>query len=247
MLNAILNLSRVALVGVATIVFVAPLQAPSITNPYEDPAGDHDDDDIENGLDICPFASFNNLYHEDELSKYGVEVINYDELISFFHNGIDWEAAFNEHRRWLDNFAGQIANIGSLYVMVQLQAEKIATNIVGWYGAKKPAHSFEAAQIKTTFDLHRFVDQNEKFAEKLMGIARAMSFELDLRPKTPEAEKPKKPGLGRMASPVLLISSLIYEAASNRYTAAGESSKKAYQFLISEKYRNRNFGSDPIK
>lgn len=243
MFNSVLNYSCLVLIGVVIMLFVMPLQA----NPFQIPDGDYDGDYIKNYEDICPFDPWVNDYHEAELTKHGVEVINYDELISFFHEAIDWDAEFHRHEHWLDNFSGQVSNVANFAAMARHKAEQIAVNIVGWYGTKKPAHSYALARIKKPSDLHRFVDQNEKFAEKLMGIARVMSLELDLRPKTPEAEKPKKPGLGRMASPVLLISSLIYEAASNRYAAAGESSKKAYKVLTSKKYRDREHHDDPVE
>ena len=135
MFNTILNYSRLALVGVATILFVTPLHTlPNNGSPYKYPDGDQDGDRIINKDDICPFSHYSNSKHKWELEKHGVVAINYDQLIEFISDGIDWDAEFHRHDSWIDNTGGQIGNVASvIYMVVLLQKPKtLPTDYFGY-------------------------------------------------------------------------------------------------------------------
>jgi len=243
MFNTILNYSRLALVGVATILFVTPLHTlPNNGSPYKYPDGDQDGDRIINKDDICPFSHYSNSKHKWELEKHGVVAINYDQLIEFISDGIDWDAEFHRHDSWIDNTGGQIGNVASVIYMVVLQAERTVVNAAGLFG-KKPPYDLEKAQIKTIRDLSNFITKTEDFADRLFWLSRTadLDFRINAKYDKKETGKLKKPTL------VLLAASLLYEAAATRYAEAADSSKLAYKHLTSKGYRDRDVKSDPIE
>lgn len=183
MSNCILNYSRFALLGVAMAFLINPLSVYAWGgSPYQDPSGDKDNDNIVNSEDICPYDSYRNSKHKYELERYGVELINYDDLIDFLIDGIDWKAEFGQYDSWLCNFSGRMGNKASVCYSIILQAERTVVNAAGLFG-EKPPYNFDRAKIKTVNDLKNLIKKTEDFADHLFALSRVADFDFRINVK----------------------------------------------------------------